>query len=104
MDSLKESYYIFLSAILDKLQKGCIGFAWQGFGSGGATGVASVRSCQRISPCPIEPMPAGSKTDPPLAKAEPISNGGSVSGITDLRRGKKTCATAVAAGERSENM
>ena len=23
----------------------CIGFVWQGFGSGGATGVASVRSC-----------------------------------------------------------
>ena len=23
----------------------CIGFAWQGFGSSGATGVASVRSC-----------------------------------------------------------
>ena len=23
----------------------CIGFAWQGFGSRGATGVASVRSC-----------------------------------------------------------
>ena len=25
--------------------RGCIGFAWQGFGSRGATGVASVRSC-----------------------------------------------------------
>ncbi|PKU48629.1 rna-directed dna polymerase from mobile element jockey- hypothetical protein [Limosa lapponica baueri] len=31
-------------------------------------------------------MPAGSKTDPPLAKAEPISVGGSASGITYLRR------------------
>ncbi|GAB0190707.1 EH domain-containing protein 4 [Grus japonensis] len=27
--------------------------------------------------------------DPPLAKAEPISDGGSASGITELRRGKK---------------
>ena len=35
-------------------------------------------------------MPAGSKTDPLLAKAEPISDGGSASGITGLRRGEKT--------------
>ncbi|GAB0189017.1 epimerase family protein SDR39U1 [Grus japonensis] len=35
-------------------------------------------------------MPAGSKTDPLLAKAEPISDGGSASGITELRRGEKT--------------
>ena len=34
-------------------------------------------------------MPASSKTDTLLAKAEPISNGGSASVITDLRRGKK---------------
>ncbi|GAB0183589.1 epimerase family protein SDR39U1 [Grus japonensis] len=34
-------------------------------------------------------MPAGSKTDLLLAKAEPISNGGSTSGVTLLRRGKK---------------
>ncbi|GAB0190694.1 acid sphingomyelinase-like phosphodiesterase 3b [Grus japonensis] len=34
-------------------------------------------------------MPAGSKTGPLLAKAEPISDGGSASGITELRRGKK---------------
>ncbi|GAB0181865.1 acid sphingomyelinase-like phosphodiesterase 3b [Grus japonensis] len=35
-------------------------------------------------------MPAGSKMDPPLAKAEPISNGGNTSGLTALRRGKKS--------------
>ncbi|GAB0195028.1 acid sphingomyelinase-like phosphodiesterase 3b [Grus japonensis] len=35
-------------------------------------------------------MPAGSKMDPLLAKAEPISDGGSTSGITELRRGEKT--------------
>ncbi|GAB0183115.1 epimerase family protein SDR39U1 [Grus japonensis] len=34
-------------------------------------------------------MPAGTKTDPLLAKAEPISDSGSASGITELRRGKK---------------
>ncbi|GAB0207745.1 AN1-type zinc finger protein 5-like [Grus japonensis] len=34
-------------------------------------------------------MPAGSKTDPLLAKAEPISDGGSASVITYLRRRKK---------------
>ncbi|GAB0176471.1 hypothetical protein GRJ2_000112300 [Grus japonensis] len=34
-------------------------------------------------------MPAGSKMDPLLAKAEPISDGGSTSGVTELRRGKK---------------
>jgi len=35
-------------------------------------------------------VPAGSKTDLPLAKAEPISDNGSASVITYLRRGKKT--------------
>ncbi|GAB0176179.1 epimerase family protein SDR39U1 [Grus japonensis] len=33
-------------------------------------------------------MPADSKTDLSLAKAEPISHSGSTSGITELRRGK----------------
>jgi len=32
---------------------------------------------------------ASSKTDPPLAKAKPISNGGSASMITYLRRERK---------------
>ncbi|GAB0189323.1 hypothetical protein GRJ2_001397600 [Grus japonensis] len=34
-------------------------------------------------------MPAGSKTDPLLAKGELINDGGSASGIMYLRRGKK---------------
>ncbi|CAM9267070.1 unnamed protein product [Bubo scandiacus] len=34
-------------------------------------------------------MPAGSKMDPPLAKAETISNSGSASGIMYLRKEKK---------------
>ena len=54
--------------------------------------------------CQTEPVPAGSKMDPLLAKAEPISDGGSASGITYLRRGKSHCAAAIAARERRENM
>ncbi|GAB0183553.1 acid sphingomyelinase-like phosphodiesterase 3b [Grus japonensis] len=34
-------------------------------------------------------MPAGSKMDPPLAKAKPISDSGSTSGVTELRRVEK---------------
>ena len=71
----------------------CIGFLLQDFGSRGAVGVASVTKCRKLPPCPIEPMPARSKTDPLLAKAEPISDGGSASVITYLR-GKNCCATA----------
>jgi len=59
-----------------------MGFAWRGFGSREAAGVASVRSCWNLPPCPMEPTAAGCKTDPLLAKAEPISDGGSTSGIT----------------------
>jgi len=60
----------------------CFGFAWQGFGSRGAIGVASVRSHEKLPPGLIKPVPAGSKTDPPPAKAKPMSDGGSTSGIT----------------------
>jgi len=66
--------------------------------------VASVRSCGKILLCPTEPMPAGSKTDPLLAMAKPTSNGGSASGITYLRRGKKFAAQQQLQAERSENM
>jgi len=48
-------------------------------------------------------VPASSETDSQLTKAEPISNGGSTSGITYLRRGEKNpCITATR--ERSVNM
>jgi len=57
----------------------CIGFARQGFGSGRATGVASVSSYQKL---PLCPTPAGSKRDPLLAKDKPLSDGGSTSGVT----------------------
>jgi len=58
----------------------CTGFAWQGFGSRGATGVASLRSCQNFPQCLTEPMPA--EVDPLLAKVKAISDGGSAPGIT----------------------
>ena len=59
---------------------------WQGFGSRGVTGVASLRSCWKLPLCPTEPRPDGSKTDPTPAKAEPIRDSGRTSVITDLRR------------------
>jgi len=65
--------------------------------------VASVRSSQKLPPCLIKPVPAGSKTDLLLAKAKPISNGDSASGIMCLRRGKKT-AIKQQLKERSEIM
>jgi len=51
--------------------------------------VASVRSYEKLPPCLIKPVPAISKTDPPLAKAKTVSDGGSASVITELRRGRK---------------
>ena len=36
----------------------------------GGTGVASVRSCWKLPPCPMEPMPAGSKMEP---RADPAA-------------------------------
>jgi len=68
----------------------CYGFAWQGFGGEGAVGVASVRTCEKLPPCLIKPVAVGSKTDPLLAKAKPVSDGGSPSVITCLGRGKNT--------------
>ena len=81
----------------------CCGYVWQNFGSKGSTGLASVRSCQKLPPCLTEPMPAGAKMDLLLAKTEPSSNGGSPSGITRLRRKKPCVKGHFAAGERSEN-
>ena len=51
--------------------------------------VASVRSCQKLLPSLIKPVSAGSKIDLSLPKAKPISNGGSASVITYLRRERK---------------
>lgn len=56
----------------------CIGFMWKG---------SLARELQRVfceklleaSLMLTEPMPTGSRTDPPLAKAEPIRNGSNAS-------------------------
>ena len=66
--------------------------------------MASVRSSQKLPPCLIKPVPAGSKTDLLLAKAKPISNGGSAS-VISLRRGrKKPLHGETAVRGRSETM
>jgi len=68
---------------------GCYDFVWQGFGSGGTIGVASVKSCKKFPPCLIKSQLAGSKMDSLLHKAKPISDSGSTSVITYLRKGRK---------------
>jgi len=60
--------------------------------------VASVRSCEKVPLCLIKPVSADSKTDPPLAKAKPISNGGSASDNL-FKKGKKNCSEKAVEGE-----
>ncbi|TRZ11314.1 hypothetical protein HGM15179_015795 [Zosterops borbonicus] len=45
-------------------------------------------------------MPASAKMDPPLAKAEPISDGGSTFGISELRKMKSYSAKSKKQPER----
>ena len=67
--------------------------------------MSPVRSCWKLPLCLTEPMPAVSKTDLLMAKAEAVSNGCSASMITYIRMGKKNnCAMATTGGERSENL
>lgn len=65
----------------------CIGLTWQGFGSRG------------LPPGQTELVSAGSKTDLPMAKAEPITDVGGVSVLTYLRRCKNHCAIAASREE-----
>jgi len=76
---------------------------WQGFDSRGATGVASVRSCEKLLQYLIDSIPDVFKMEPLLAKAKPISDGSSTSVITYLRRGKKNVVKRQTR-ERSEIM
>jgi len=64
--------------------------------------VPSVRSCEKLPTCPMEPVLPSSKMDLPLAKAKPVSDGGSASVITYLKRAKICCAAAPE--EKSESM
>jgi len=67
--------------------------------AGAAVVAASARRHQELPPCCTETVSAGFKTDPPLAKGEPLSNAGRTSVITYLRKGKNT---AQKQEERSE--
>lgn len=58
-----------------------------------------MRRCQKLPPCPTDPVPDGSKIDPPLAKADPTSDIGSAFVITNSRRGENYCATAAGSEE-----
>jgi len=104
MDQDKDRQIVYLLPLQAK--KAWLGEVYQicvaGFSSRGAKGVDFVRSCQKISLCPTDPMPASSKMDPSLAKAKPISDGGSISVIMYLRRGN-TSAMKTAAEDRCEN-
>ena len=63
--------------------------------------MASLSSCEKLHPCLIKPVPASFETDLPLAKAKPISNSGSTSVITYLRRGKTRDETAARLCEKN---
>lgn len=81
-----------------------IGFAWPGFGCRWTNGVSSVRSWQKLHPCPAEPLPLGSKMNVLLIKAGPIRNGRNTFVI--FKKGKKSYSTDVIAAreETSEKM
>jgi len=66
--------------------------------------VASVRSCEQLPPCLIKPVPAGSRMDPLLPNAKPISSGGSASVTAYLRKGRKNSVVKQQLRERSETM
>lgn len=68
---------------------------WEGFGSRGLQGGASVRRDQKLLPCLTEATSASSRIDLSLAKFDPISAISSISVITYLRKGEKCCAAAV---------
>jgi len=66
--------------------------------------VASVSSCENLPLCLIKPVLVGSKMDPLLAKAKPISGNGNTSVITYIRKERKkknTCGEIEVRG-RSE--
>ena len=54
--------------------------------------MASVRSYEKLRPCLIKPVLAGTNTDMPLPKSKPISEGGNASVVTFLRKGRKNSA------------
>lgn len=84
-----------LSNTLQFSENLCIGFTWQRCGSRGGF----CEKTPRAAPMATEPVPADSKMNLPLAKAETISDAGSASVKTYLIKGRKRCARAA---EREE--
>ena len=87
-----------------KEESRCYRFAWQGFGSEGAIRVASVRRCGKLPAYLIKPVPASSKTDPPLPRAKSVSDGGSAFVIFKKGKEKKTTVVRWQLRERNEMM
>jgi len=85
------------SGLVDAITGDCIGFRWQTSKWGCRVGIC--KRHQGLLPCGTEPVLAGSKMDPLLAKAEPISDADSASEITYLRKGKKNCTTTAVRDE-----
>lgn len=61
----------------------------KGFAALGPARIVSVRSSQKLPQSLVDPMPFSSEVDLQLAKAEPISDGGSDSGVRYLKREEK---------------
>lgn len=78
----------------------CIGFAWPGFFSRRATGMALVRRLQKLPTA--ETMPPDSRTNGPLAKAGPIKHAVNVFGVTNLSSKKSYCTDVIAATEKQD--
>lgn len=53
------------------------------------------RKDYELSLCGAQTTPAGSKTEPPLAKVDPTTNAGGTFPIICLGKGKKPCVVAV---------
>jgi len=61
--------------------------------------------CEKLQEASTMSDKSGSMTDPLLAKVEPISDGGSASVITELRRGRrKILGSETAVRERNKTM
>lgn len=67
--SIDSSSVLALCCCYKALSLVCTARLWYG----GAAGAASVRSCWKLSPRPIEPLPAGSRVGVLLAQAEPLT-------------------------------
>lgn len=98
------SFFFFLKEKCCFQNAGLCLFCMSRFGQWGSHRGGFCKKLPEAVSCPVEPMPAGSKKDPPLAQAEPPSESGNTSGITYFRRGKSYCTRADAARERIENI